>query len=150
MRPIIPPPIIGLAIAFCMWLAARSASGLSFDLPHQLFLAGILIAAGLLIEAISVAAFWRRKTTVNPLAPSKSSALVTEGLYRISRNPMYLGMALLLIGWGVYLGNPINLLLIGSFVWIINVAQIKPEERALREIFGAEYDAYARRVRRWI
>ena len=63
---------------------------------------------------------------------------------------MYLGMLLILIGWGIWLGQPLNIVPILLFIWVINEAQIKPEERALREIFGEEYDAYCAKVRRWI
>lgn len=150
MKPIIPPPIIGIAFAFVMWLLAKASSGLVVTFPYQLWLAALTAGAGLTIDLISIAAFFKRKTTVNPLTPSKTNTLVVEGLYRISRNPMYLGMLLILIGWGIWLGQPLNIVPILLFIWVINEAQIKPEERALREIFGEEYDSYCAKVRRWI
>ena len=106
--------------------------------------------AAFLIEAVSVFAFLRARTTVTPLKPEKASTLVVSGLYRVSRNPMYLGMLILLIGWTLWLGNPASLLLLPVFVIYVTVFQIKPEEAALSEKFGSDFDAYRRRVRRWL
>lgn len=150
MKPIIPPPIIGLVCAFAMWALANSAPGLVITFPGQFWFAFLIAGAGLAIDLVSMAAFFKRKTTVNPLTPSKTNTLVIEGLYRFSRNPMYLGMLLILIGWALWLGNIINIIPIFLFIWIINEAQIKPEEKALQELFGDDYDAYCKRVRRWI
>lgn len=154
MKPIIPPPVIGLLFGLAMWLLARGASDLTGDyavaLPGQRWAAALIAGAGLAVDLVSIAAFFRRRTTVNPLTPSKTNALVIDGFYRFSRNPMYLGILMILIGWGLWLGNILNLVLLGLFIWVINELQIKPEEKALREKFGAEYDAYCKRVRRWI
>jgi len=150
MKPLIPPPVIGLLVGLAMWILAHSAVGFSVRFAGQAWAASALAGAGLAIDLVSIGAFFRRKTTVNPLTPSKTNALVVEGLYRFSRNPMYLGMLMILTGWGVWLGNPLNLVCLALFVWVLNEVQIKPEERALREKFGADYDAYCKRVRRWI
>jgi protein-S-isoprenylcysteine O-methyltransferase Ste14 len=150
MKLIIPPPVQGLITGGAMWLIAQQIPALSFSVSFQAYLAGGLIAVGLLIELIAVAAFLKAKTTVTPLQPSKTKTLVIDGLYRFSRNPMYLGLAILLTGWMIWLGNPINLILLAGFIAYMTAFQIKPEEAALREKFSAEYDAYCRRVRRWI
>ena len=84
------------------------------------------------------------------MQPEKATRLVVGGLYRISRNPMYLGMLMVLIGIALWLGNPLNIALIGLFVALITELQIKPEEARLAEVFGDEYAAYKTRVRRWI
>lgn len=151
MRPLLPPPLIGLLLAAAMaatdrWLVPGWAS----TLPGQQSAAIGVMGVGLIIEAIAAAAFFRAKTTVNPLAPQNSTTLVVTGLYRFSRNPMYLGMAILLTGWALWLGNPANAVFLILFVALITVLQIKPEEKALRDNFGDEYDAYCARVRRWI
>ena len=107
-----------------------------------------LIGAGFVVTAI--VQFARLKTTVSPLSPDKTSSLATGCVYRITRNPMYLGLAIMLLGWGIHLGNPVNLLCIAAFMFILTKWQIKPEEAALRHLFGEEFEAYCRRVRRWI
>ena len=154
MKPIIPPPVIGLLFAIAMWMLAKGAAdlteGYSIILPGQAWAAAVIAGAGLTIDLVSIAAFFRRKTTVNPLTPSKTNALVVDGFYRFSRNPMYLGILMILTGWGLWLGNILNLALLALFIWVINELQIKPEEKALREKFGAAYEAYCKRVRRWI
>ncbi|VVT15102.1 methyltransferase family protein [Erythrobacter sp. EC-HK427] len=146
----IPPPVIGLLTAFLMWFAANSVPQAAFSVPGQMVLAAVLAAAGLAIELVAVAAFIRARTTVNPLVPERASELVTDGLYRISRNPMYLGMALLLAGWGMWLGNGASLLGIAVFVLYITRFQIMPEEAALAARFGPQFAAYRAKVRRWI
>ena len=150
MRPIIPPPVIGLIMALGMWGAARLAPELAVAIPARLPLAAAAIGVGLVIEAIAVGAFFRAKTTVNPLAPRKSAALVTDGLYRFSRNPMYLGMLILLAGVAVWIGHLLAPVFLIFFVILINELQIKPEEAALEERFGDAYRAYKSRVRRWL
>jgi protein-S-isoprenylcysteine O-methyltransferase Ste14 len=95
-----------------------------------------------------------RRAAVPPRAhhgqPAAASSLVTGGIYRWTRNPMYLGMALALAGWGLYLGNFGALALVGLFVMYIDRYQIDPEERALTARFGDAFAAYRRRVRRWL
>ena len=94
--------------------------------------------------------FVRAHTTVNPMAPTRARRLVTSGVFSRTRNPMYLGMLLVLAGWGVWLGNAVAWLGLPLFVAVLNVLQIRPEERAMRQRFGAEFERYAARVRRWI
>lgn len=149
-QPLVPPPIIGLLFGLAMWGLARGAPDYAGAFPGQLWAAALIAGAGLAIDLVSIGAFFKRKTTVNPLTPAKTNALVIDGLYRFSRNPMYLGLLMILAGWALYLGNILNVALLGLFVWAINELQIKPEEKALREKFGADYDAYCKRVRRWI
>ena len=149
-RPLIPPPLIALACGAIMWAIARKTGLAPLEFPGRAALAALLAGAGLLIDLVSVAAFIRAKTTVNPLAPERSNALVVEGLYRFSRNPMYLGMLLILLGWAAWLGQPLALIIAAAFVFLIERMQILPEERALEEKFGDDYRAYKKRVRRWI
>ena len=150
----IPPPVIDLAVGVLMWALARAfpvaqlwpQGAWPFGLGAAL---GIALAGGL----IALAGAWqfhRARTTVNPLSPAKASALVTGGVYRITRNPMYLGMGLVLVGWAVWLGNAAALLGLPLFVVLLDTLQIKPEERVLRQRFGEAYARYAARVRRWV
>lgn len=150
MRPLIPPPLLALAAGALMWAIARKAGLAAAEFPGRAPLAAGLAGAGLLIDLVAVAAFVRARTTVNPLAPSRTNALVVSGLYRWSRNPMYLGMLLILLGWAAWLAQPLALAPVALFVILIERMQIIPEERALEEKFGEEYRAYKKRVRRWI
>jgi protein-S-isoprenylcysteine O-methyltransferase Ste14 len=146
----IPPPIVAVTFALGMWAVASLLPGASLRFPGQGFATAALIAAGLGVIAVSIVQFRRARTTVNPLKPEAASALVSGGVFRLTRNPMYLGMALVLAAWAAWLGNAAGALLVAGFVAYINRFQIAPEERALRAHFGDAFGAYARRVRRWI
>ena len=114
---------------------------------------GVALAFVLIGQSISVSgimSFRRAKTTINPIKLSAASSLVSGGVYRFTRNPMYLGLLVTLIGWAVLLSNPLALLAAPLFVLYINRFQITPEERVLSSLFGAEYAAYKERVRRWL
>ncbi len=150
MKLVIPPPILTLISAAVMWGLAKTAPSLSFVFPGQTLIAGLFPAVGLTVMIVAVGAFFRADTTVNPHHPDKASKLVISGLYRVTRNPMYLGMALVLIGWVLWLGNLLAVLALIGFVWFITVFQIKPEEAVLKQKFGDEFEAYMGRVRRWI
>ncbi|MEO0399862.1 MAG: isoprenylcysteine carboxylmethyltransferase family protein [Pseudomonadota bacterium] len=148
--PLIPPPVQAAATGAASWFIAGRAPFAAIDTPITKLLGLGFAAAGFLIGAVAVGAFFQAKTTVNPHAIDRASTLVTGGLYRYSRNPMYLALLLVLIGWAAHLSNLAAFAPIPLFVWMITVLQIKPEEAALRERFGAEYDAYCNRAPRWI
>ena len=97
-----------------------------------------------------VDAFRKAGTTVNPLTPETSSTLVVSGIFRRTRNPMYLALLLVLIAWGIYLANLYALVITTGFILYMTCFQIKPEERALEKSFGAEFIDYKETVRRWI
>lgn len=116
---------------------------------HIVWVIGLFaISCFLLLPA--VLEFYKHKTTVNPLKPQAASALVIKGVYKYSRNPMYLGMACLLAAWCVWLGNPINIVCLIGFIFYMNRFQILPEEKALEELFGEDFNQYKSQVRRWI
>ncbi len=150
MRTGIPPVPLTVLAAVAMWVVARLLPNPSFVLRHGTTVAVAIVAVGLAVCLLGVLPFRRAGTTVNPMRPERASALVTDGIYRLSRNPMYLGMLLVLVGWGAHLASVAALLVVPSFVLYLNRFQIVPEERALAAAFGEEYAAYARRVRRWI
>jgi len=110
----------------------------------------ILIALGLALDLHSILIFIRTRTTVNPLRPGNATQLVVSGVYRISRNPMYLGMVLSLSGWAWLLGSPLCLLMVLLFARVLVIVQITPEEIALRDLFGTSYGDYCKQVNRWI
>ncbi len=146
----IPPVVVVLALGAAMGVAARFVPGLRFILPAGRIAALGLVAAGTTVALLGVISFRRARTTVNPLRPHDASSLVTAGIYRWTRNPMYLGMLLTLLGWGVYLGSFPALLVAASFVPLMNRLQIIPEETALAVLFGSGFADYQSKVRRWI
>ena len=146
----VPPPAVALVIAVLMWLLSLIAPALAFAIPARVLVAIILAATGLATAIAGVATFARAKTTVNPTTPERSSSLVSWGIYRVTRNPMYLGLLLELTAWAIFLSNPLPFLLLPGYMLYINRFQIAPEERALTSLFGREYAAYQSRVRRWI
>jgi len=146
----IPPPVIVVLAGALMWLVARATARLDFDLPAHVWLAAVLGVAGFVTGAVAVATFRRAKTTVNPIQLHSSSSLVTWGVYRLSRNPMYVGGLAMLSGWALFLLNGPAFVLLVVYVLYINRFQITPEERALTRLFGNEYVGYQARVRRWL
>ncbi|OYY89209.1 MAG: protein-S-isoprenylcysteine methyltransferase [Polaromonas sp. 28-63-22] len=150
----IPPPVIALLTASAMWAVARWGAlpgPLAAMAPDgRLKVAALVAFVGLCFDVAGIVAFWRAKTTVNPMKPENSVALVSSGVYRITRNPMYVGMGFILLAWAVYLGSTWGLLGPLVFVAYITRFQIKPEERALAARFGAAFASYQSRVRRWL
>jgi len=142
----IPPPLVAIITGLLMWLAVRPMA----PLGGRLWLALLVVLAGAAVCLAGVASFRRARTTVNPLKPESASSLVIAGIYRHTRNPMYLGFAIILLGWCVFLGSALAVIGVAGFVLYIGRFQIRPEERALRELFGAEFDAFCARVRRWV
>lgn len=146
----IPPPVVGLVATILIYALAQLWPQWNFDFPFQNVLAIVLGATGLAFDGAAIAAFFAVRTTVNPMAPGSTSSLVTSGLYRVTRNPMYLGLLLILSGVAVYIGNPLALTVIAGFIAYITRFQIMPEEALLRQKFGADYTLYCARVRRWL
>ena len=146
----IPPPLVALSVMGLMWLAARLLPQLQFALPGREIIAAGLGSLGFVVAAFGLLSFWMARTTINPHKPGETSAMVVGGVYRFTRNPMYLGIFVALLGWAVFIANAASFLLAPLFVLYINCFQIVPEERALAAIFGPEYSAYAARVRRWL
>ncbi len=146
----VPPPLVALVFGGLMGGASLGLPGLELAWGTRLLLALPLIGAGLLFVLAGGISFRRARTTVNPLKPEAASALVTSGIYRFTRNPMYVGFALWLLAWGLYLASPLVLLGVLGFVLYMNRLQIAPEERALGRLFGADFAAYRQRVRRWL
>jgi len=146
----IPPLLVWLVIAGAMLGVAYAAPGLSLTLAGSSAIALALVAVGGALAFAGVIAFRGKRTTVNPLTPGASSSVVSSGVYRVSRNPMYLGFLVALAGWAVYLSNAGAAMLLPVFVAYMTRFQIKPEERALLAKFGPEFGQYMSRVRRWL
>lgn len=118
--------------------------------PNQRTLASIFALASMSLGISAVVSFKKSETTVDPSHPEDASHLVTYGVYRLTRNPMYLALAIMLIAWGFYLGNFYSLIAVLAFILYITKFQIKPEEKVLAAKFGEDYQRYRLRVRRWI
>lgn len=146
----IPPVAVALITAAGMWYVARAVPGIEVSFPGREVVSGLVAGAGGFIALSGVVVFSRAGTTVNPMKPGSSSALVQSGIYAVTRNPMYLGVLLVLLAWAIYLANVLTLLFLPGFVWYMNWFQIEPEERALTSLFGPEFTAYVARVRRWL
>ena len=146
----IPPLLLMFLFAIAMWLLRDI--GIVIDLPAttKTALALMFASAGMFISAAGVVAFRQAKTTVDPTTPEASSNLVSTGIYKFTRNPMYVGFACALIGIACYCANPAMLLYVAIFIAYLTVFQIKPEERMLSEIFGHAYTDYCGKVRRWL
>jgi protein-S-isoprenylcysteine O-methyltransferase Ste14 len=146
----IPPPLIATLFALFMWALASVLPGLEVSDSLRLACTAGVLVLGTFFCLAGVVSFRRAKTTVNPLQPQTASALVSSGIYRVSRNPMYLGFALFLAAWAVFLAAPWALLGVLGFIFYMNRWQITPEERALEALFGAEFARYKSTVRRWL
>lgn len=146
----VPPPAVALVLGALMWLISRYEPTLTLDMPWRTAVAIMLFSAGAAVSLAGLLEFRRAKTTINPLSPEAATAMVTSGIYRVSRNPMYLGLLLALFAWAVWLSHVLVFALPPLFVLYINRFQIVPEERVLSTKFGGQFSAYIRTVRRWL
>ena len=147
---LVPPPAVAAIAALGMWAVSSLAPSLHLPAAVRLAACTAFALAGLAFSAAGLVAFRRARTTVNPVKPESASSLVSSGVYRITRNPMYVGLAFVLFAWAVFLSSAWALLGVAAFVLYIDRFQIAPEERALSKLFGSEYDAYRAKVRRWL
>ena len=146
----IPPPVVALLVAAAMWGIALATPSAAIPALARVVMAVALALVGIGTTISGVIAFRRARTTVNPLQPETTTTLVTSGVYRFTRNPMYVGLAVVLVAWGVFV-SPI-LALPGPLVFIFYMTrfQIVPEERSLSAKFGTDYSTYQAKVRRWL
>ncbi|MDG9928023.1 MULTISPECIES: isoprenylcysteine carboxylmethyltransferase family protein [unclassified Pseudomonas] len=146
----IPPPLVATLIGVLMWVSARYLPGFELAFSWRLTLTLPVLLLGASVCLAGVLSFHRARTTVNPLRPEKASTLVDSGIYRYTRNPMYLGFATMLMAWALALASPLAMFGLVAFVLYMNRFQIAPEERALAILFGDEFSHYCSRVRRWL
>ncbi|MDF0652607.1 MAG: isoprenylcysteine carboxylmethyltransferase family protein [Nitrospira sp.] len=145
----VPPLAIVFLFGALMWFAS-SSSMFVIALPWRSAFAAIFYCVGSAIVLAGVLTFRRMKTTVNPLTPEATTTMVTSDIYRFTRNPMYLGFLLILVGWAIELSHLLPFTILPLFVWYMNRFQILPEERALASKFSEAFTAYKRSVRRWL
>ena len=146
----IPPPFYALSVALIMWLASQYFPIATLIVAPWNILGIALVVLAAVMDFTSLYLFFKKKTTPNPMKPEFTTGLVTNGMYKISRNPMYLGMLMMLIGFAIFLGQLSPFLIIPLFYVVITEMQIKPEEEMLEQKFGTEYIEYKTKVRRWL
>lgn len=146
----VPPVLQVLIIAFAMYGLSGLFPNLQVMLNGTKWLASGLVIVGMALAIMGVLAFKKAQTTVNPHTPEKSASLVTTGIYHYTRNPMYLGMLVVLLGWAFYLSNFAALLVLPVFIIYMSRFQIQPEERFMMQKFSDEYQIYMTKVRRWL
>ena len=146
----VPPLLVAGLIAVLMGLSGTKLPGFELAWTARLTFALPILLLGLGVCLAGVLSFRRARTTVNPLQPQQASALVEAGIYRYSRNPMYLGFAIILAAWALVLASPLTLLGVVAFVLYMNRFKIPAEEWALETLFGESFARYRARVRRWL
>jgi protein-S-isoprenylcysteine O-methyltransferase Ste14 len=146
----LPPVALVVIVAALMWIASAATPAFDVFVPAKRLSAVSLALIGAATCLSGIVSFRRAKTTVNPMKPDSTSSLVVSGIYKYTRNPMYLGFLLVLVGWAAFLSNLAALALLPAFVTYMNRFQIRPEERVLGALFPNEYPAYRANVRRWI
>jgi len=146
----VPPVALGAISAAFMWCVSAAAPAFDVLFPANSMWSATLALIGSLTCLAGVVSFRRAKTTVNPMKPDSTTSLVDSGIYRYTRNPMYLGFFLILLGWAVFLSNVLALVVLPTFVVWMSRFQISPEERVLASLFAKDYVEYRGRVRRWL
>ena len=146
----VPPLLVWVVFAGSMLGVARVVPTLTFMLPGAFACALAFAVLGAAAALAGVVALRRARTTVNPMTPSAAGSVVSGGIYRLTRNPMYLGFLVALAGWAAHLSNAAAALLLPAFFAYMTRFQIMPEERALAAKFGPQFTQYMSRVRRWV
>ena len=146
------PPVAQVIVtaAAMAGVSTKVAPALKFSLKGSAALAVGLGAIGLGSAILGVTQFKKAQTTPNPQALEKVSSLVTSGVYQYSRNPMYVGLVLVLFSWALYLSHFLAFVLLPIFILYMTRFQIQPEERILAQKFGKAYQVYKAKVRRWV
>lgn len=142
--------MIGLVFSTFMWHISLLENPDLAPFTEIIPLSIYLLLLGFGIDLWAILSFKKAKTTINPMRPHKTSALVDTGVYEFSRNPMYVGLFLILSAWAFQLRNGWNAVVLIGFVCFITLFQIIPEEKALEELFPEAFEAYRSKVRRWI
>ena len=144
----VPPPLVTLIFGLIIFYSTELIPSVSFK--YQALIATIILILGIVVMLFAILTFRRLQTTINPLQPDKATSLATSGVFELSRNPMYLGMLLILMAISLASGAIASLFILPAFITYISFFQILPEEQAMRELFPDHYDDYCKKVRRWI
>jgi protein-S-isoprenylcysteine O-methyltransferase Ste14 len=142
--------VVALVLGVLAWLTSPAVPLMAFPTAVPPVLALVVGLAGLVVEVAGAASFVRARTSVDPTRPKGASTLVVSGIYRFTRNPMYVGDAVLLVAWALCLSSAVAFAAVPLFIGYMNLFQIPAEERAMSELFGDSYAEYRSRVRRWV
>ena len=148
METKIPPPIVTLVFGLSIYFSRGIFQAV--EIKYSFYIGILLLILGLAVLIFAVRLFRKDKTTVNPLSPEQATKLVTDGIFKYSRNPMYLGMALILCSIAVFFNLIGGIILAALFCFYITKFQIIPEERAMSNLFSQDFDKYKEATRRWI
>jgi protein-S-isoprenylcysteine O-methyltransferase Ste14 len=147
LSKIMPPTY--LFITLCIMLALHFVLPITRIVYFPWILTGCIpLILGIILNLIADKEFKRHETTVKP--NETSSALIDHGVFRLSRNPMYLGMMLILSGVAILLGSLTPFFMVVVFVVFIDIVFIRLEEKMMEEAFTSDWLQYQRKVRRWI
>ena len=144
----VPPPIVTLICGLGIYLS-RSLFP-TYNHASIGIISALFLSLGIMTLIAAVLFFIKRKTTLSPLQPEKASSLVVSGVFKHSRNPMYLGLSLILLSVAVQFNFVGGILIVFMFIAFITKFQIIPEEIAMEKLFGEEFSRYKKRTRRWI
>ena len=143
-----PPPLVALTFGFL--IKYTKAISPKIEIRNEIIFGSLMIISGLIIILSAIILFKKYQTTITPLNPSNATKLITGGIYKFSRNPMYLGLLLVLLGISIILNLTGGFFLIPLFILYLNLFQIIPEENAMVDLFKDEFLEYKKNVRRWI
>ena len=146
----IPPVIVVFIAALAMYFSPNPIVYFSLDPMLAYYTTRVLFVVSALVIVLGIYCFRKANTTVDPVNPKNASQLVNFGIYKYTRNPMYLGFAIMLLAMAVKMQSLVAFLWLAVFIWFMSRFQIKPEERALTKVFGEAYIEYCQQVRRWL
>ncbi len=146
----LPPVVVFGLFAVVMWAISQYFPVFAVEIPFQYYLTAFLMIIAIWISIYSLYLFYKNRTTVHPQNPGDTNKLVTSGPFRHTRNPMYLALSLILIGWAIFLSDLLALMLMPLYYAYMTRFQIIPEERELQQKLGSEYEKYADRTPRWL
>ena len=144
----IPPPLVALTFGFLINYTKDIFP--KIEIRNEIIFGSFMIIIGLIIILSAIILFKKYQTTITPLNPSNATKLITDGIYKFSRNPMYLGLLLVLLGISIMINLTGGFFLIPLFILYLNLFQIVPEESAMVDLFKEEFLDYKKNVRRWI
>lgn len=144
----IPPMWLALCVAISWWIGQVHPLGLELNAPFLGLPGGLLVGAGLLLMLLAVIEMRKWRTTIFP--GHTPSHLVQSGIFRRSRNPIYLGDVMVLAGLILYWDAPLALPLVPGLMWLLEHRFIRPEEKRMRQAFKADFFRYTQKTRRWV
>ena len=143
-----PPPLVALTFGFLIYYTKNIFP--KIEIKNEIIFGSFMIISGLIIILSAIILFKKYQTTISPLNPSNATKLITNGIYKFSRNPMYLGLLLVLLGISITLNLTGGFFFILLFILYMNLFQIIPEENAMVDLFKDQFIDYKKNVRRWI